>query len=106
MQKFTTFHEFYPFYLQEHSHPINRRLHFIGTTLLLLILIAALITRYWYGFILLPIVGYSFAWVGHFYIEKNKPATFKHPFYSLAGDFRMFYDILRGRIILKSDKHN
>ena len=96
---FQSFAEFYPFYLQEHGHPISRRLHFIGTSLVILLLavvIVGLLSPWW--LLALPVVGYGFAWVGHFFFEKNRPATFQHPFYSLAGDFVMYKDILTRRI--------
>ena len=94
----TSFREFWPFYLQEHSHPVNRRLHFCGTFLVHLVVIAALVTRHavWLG--ALPLIGYGFAWVGHFIVEKNRPATFTHPLWSLIGDFKMFYCMLLGRL--------
>ena len=95
---FANFHDFYRFYLSEHQHPVSRRLHFAGTTLVLIILIAAIVTGSWQLLWLLPIAGYGCAWIGHFFFEKNRPATFRHPFYSLLGDFVMFRDILRGRI--------
>ena len=95
---YASFREFYPYYLGEHQNPTCRRLHFAGTALLLLILVTTLLTERWALLILLPVVGYGFAWVGHFVFEKNRPATFRHPWYSLAGDFVMFADILRGRI--------
>lgn len=93
-----SFREFYAYYLGEHQNPTCRRLHFVGTALLVLILVTTLLTERWALLILLPVVGYGFAWVGHFVFEKNRPATFRHPWYSLAGDFVMFADILRGRI--------
>src|SRR5690606_14964103 len=96
---FASFADFYPFYLEEHGHPVNRRLHFIGTSLVLLILVSALVSGHFVYLWLLPLVGYGFAWVGHFFIEKNRPATFQHPFYSLMGDFVMFKDILIRRIV-------
>lgn len=95
---FQSFAEFYPFYLQEHGDPTCRRLHFIGTTLVLGTITWVLLTSNWWGLLLLPFIGYGFAWVGHFVFEKNRPATFKYPWYSLAGDFVMFKDILTGRI--------
>jgi hypothetical protein len=95
---FQSFAEFYPYYLQEHTNPTCRRLHFIGTLCLFAVLFGVLISGNWWGLLLLPVVGYGFAWVGHFFFEKNRPATFKHPWYSLAGDFVMFKDILTGRI--------
>ncbi len=98
MSRFENFREFYPFYLSEHSNRTSRRLHFVGSTLVLLILAAALLMRQPGWLLLVLVVGYGFAWVGHFFFEKNRPATFKYPFYSLMGDWKMFADILRGRI--------
>ena len=95
-----SFSEFYPFYLSEHANRTCRRLHFAGTSLVILIALAAVLSGR-YGLLwLLPVVGYGFAWVGHFYFEKNRPATFKYPFYSLMGDFVMYKDIWSGRIKL------
>ena len=89
--------EFYPFYLQEHSNSISRILHFIGTSLVILLVPAALLFHDLRLLILIPFVGYGFAWIGHFFFEKNKPATFKYPAYSLASDFLLFWDLLRGK---------
>ena len=96
--QYGTFRDFYPFYLTEHSRSGTRRLHFAGTSLVLLTLIYALATRRWALLWLMPLFGYGFAWVGHFFVERNRPATFQYPLYSLAGDFRMFADMLRGRV--------
>src|SRR3954466_54878 len=96
--QFHSFREFYPLYLGEHQNPTCRRLHFVGTSLLLLTLITALATRHWRLLWLGPVLGYGFAWVGHYAFEHNRPATFRHPWYSLAGDFVMFRDVLFGRI--------
>ena len=96
--RFASFRDFYPFYLGEHSDRTCRRLHFIGTGLVILTLVYAIVTATWSLLWLLPVVGYGFAWIGHFFFEKNRPATFKHPVYSLIGDFVMFRDILVGRI--------
>lgn len=96
--RFANFREFYPFYLGEHSNRTCRRLHFIGSCLVLLTLIGVVVTQRWWGLILIPLIGYGFAWIGHFFFEKNHPATFKYPFYSLMGDWVMFRDILVGRI--------
>jgi hypothetical protein len=98
--QYKSFADFYPFYLSEHNNRVSRRLHFCGTTLVLLTLLYAFATGQWLLLILLPLFGYSFAWVGHFLFEKNRPATFSHPFYSLRGDFTMFKDILTGKIPL------
>ncbi len=98
--RFARFADFYPYYLQEHRNPTCRRLHFVGSTLVLLCLGQLLATgaAVWGLYALLS--GYGFAWVGHFFFEKNRPATFKHPLYSLMGDWVMYADIWRGRIKL------
>lgn len=96
--RFESFADFYPYYLAEHSNRACRRLHFIGTALVILTLIMALVLDRYALLWLMPVLGYGFAWAGHFFFEKNRPATFKHPFYSLIGDFVMFRDILVGRI--------
>jgi hypothetical protein len=96
--RYTSFAAFYPFYLSEHSNRTCRRLHFVGTTLVLIVVVAALVARNPWLLLLAPVAGYGFAWAGHFVFEKNRPATFSHPFYSLAGDFVLFRDMLSGRI--------
>ena len=96
IRHFSSFDEFYPFYLEEHANRSSRRLHFIGTSLALLLFVYALATRRWALLILVPVVGYGFAWLGHSIFEKNRPTTFRHPLYSLMGDFRMWFDMLRG----------
>lgn len=95
---FQSFAEFYPYYLQEHRNRTCRRLHFAGTTLVLLLIGYSTLTASPALLLSLPVAGYGFAWVGHFYFEKNRPATFIHPFYSLLGDFVMYRDMLTGRI--------
>jgi hypothetical protein len=97
-ERFTSFRDFYPYYLSEHRNRTCRRLHFVGTFLVLCVAATALITLNAWLLLLAPVVGYGFAWVGHFVFEKNKPATFSHPFYSFAADFVLFRDILTGRI--------
>lgn len=97
-ERYQSFGSFYPFYLSEHRNSTCRRLHFAGTFLVLLTLVFVIGTRSWSHLWLLPVVGYGFAWVGHFFFEKNRPATFRYPLYSLMGDFRMFYEILTGRL--------
>ncbi len=97
-QQFTSFRDFYPFYLNEHQNTICRRLHFIGSSLVLLTLLYILVRREWLFLLLLPIIGYGFAWIGHFFFEKNKPATFVYPFYSFIGDWLMFKEIITGKI--------
>tara|TARA_R110002050_G_scaffold290260_1_gene443687 strand:- start:8674 stop:8997 length:324 start_codon:yes stop_codon:yes gene_type:complete len=95
--KYTSLKEFYPYYLTEHLHPVCRVLHFTGTSLLFVLLGVAFYLGNYALLWLLPVIGYSFAWVGHFFFEKNKPATFQYPFYSLASDFIMFWDLLIGK---------
>ena len=95
---FQSFGEFYPFYLSEHSDSTCRRLHFLGTGLVILTAFYAVITGQFLLLLLLPFLGYGFAWIGHFVFEKNRPATFKYPFYSLLGDFVMFRDMLLGKV--------
>ena len=97
-KKYQSFAEFYPFYLSEHADLTCRRLHFIGSSLVLVCLAYVVIAQQWLWLWALPVIGYGFAWVGHFFFEKNRPATFTYPFYSLLGDWVMFKDILIGRI--------
>ena len=73
-------------------------LHFIGSSVVLLLIFSAVLTRRWGLLLLVPLVGYGFAWVGHFYFEKNRPATFTYPLYSLAGDWVMFWQLLTRQI--------
>lgn len=96
--EFGSFGQFYPYYLSEHADRTCRRLHFVGTSLVIATGLGALLSGHYALLWLLPVLGYGFAWVGHFYFEKNRPATFKYPFYSLAGDFVMYKDILSGKI--------
>lgn len=102
-KKYKSLAEFYPFYLSEHRNLTSRRLHFIGTALFLMLLIYIVWTGKWSSFWLIPLVGYGFAWVGHFFFEKNKPATFQYPFFSFASDLIMFWDTLTGQINQKME---
>jgi hypothetical protein len=95
---YRTFREFYPDYLAEHRDPTCRRLHFVGTGLVIIVTLAAVVSGRWLWLLAVPVVGYGFAWMGHFLFEHNRPATFKHPLYSLAGDFVLFRDMLMRRI--------
>ncbi len=98
MKRFASFREFYPYYLAEHGHRTSRRLHFVGTCGVLGFIARAIVQRDARWLLGAPLCGYGFAWAGHFIFEKNRPATFRHPFYSLMGDWVMFKDILTGRI--------
>ena len=97
-ERFNSFAEFYPFYLQEHSNDTCRRLHYIGSPLVLSILGYSIANQQWALLWLVPLAGYGFAWVGHFVFEKNRPATFQYPLYSLLGDWVMLKDAFTGRI--------
>lgn len=97
MRRFDSFAEFWPYYLREHSVALNRRLHFAGTLAALLLLIAGLISHpAW--LLAVPPAGYGPAWAGHFFIERNRPATFTHPWWSLRGDFYMAWLMISGRL--------
>ncbi|KES23274.1 Mpo1-like protein [Pseudomonas sp. AAC] len=97
-ERFHSFAELYPFYLQEHSNPTCRRLHYVGSLLVLAILAYAIASSNLLWLIALPFAGYGFAWVGHFVFEKNRPATFKYPLWSFMGDWVMLRDAFTGRI--------
>ena len=97
-KKFTTFADFYLFYLSEHSNQTSRRLHFVGTSIGFILIVSAILTRTPMLILYGVLQGYVFAWVGHFFFEHNRPATFKYPFYSFAGDWRMWADVLTGKI--------
>ncbi len=102
-KKIASFKEFYPFYLSEHLHPICRWLHFLGTASVITLILLSIIntSNLW---IYAPLFGYSLAWIGHFVFEKNRPATFKYPIYSLGGDFLMFFHLLIGKEKFDSTK--
>ncbi len=96
--RFSSFAEFYPFYLGEHARPATRRLHFMGSALALFCLAALVLTGNVWWLVGALVSGYGFAWAAHLFVEKNRPATFRHPLYSLMGDWKMFWEILMGRI--------
>lgn len=95
---YRNFREFYPFYLSEHANRTSRRLHFTGTSIAAALLVAATITQSWWLIGVAVVQGYALAWIGHFFFEHNRPATFRHPFYSFVGDWAMYRDMLAGRI--------
>jgi hypothetical protein len=102
---FRTYAEFWPFYLREHARPATRAVHYFGTLAAIAVLVAAVVTRQWWWLIAVPFFGYGPAWVGHFFIEKNKPATFQAPVWSLLSDFRMCGLFLTGRLGHELMKH-
>ena len=99
-----TFEDFWPHYVHAHRNPVNRALHYVGTTAALGTVVTAAATLNPAWLLLTPIAGYGPAWVGHFVFEKNKPATFDHPLWSLRGDFKMYFLALRGRMQAEVDR--
>ncbi|HQZ83868.1 MAG TPA: DUF962 domain-containing protein [Pyrinomonadaceae bacterium] len=99
-----TYAEFWDFYVAEHSKPATRWLHFIGTTLGITLLVYFIATGRWYYFPLFFVVAYAFAWFAHFVVEKNRPATFKYPFWSLISDLKMIGLMLTGRMSAEADR--
>ncbi len=100
----TNYAEFWDFYVQEHSKPLTRALHFAGTTLGIALLIWFVSTGRWYYFPLFVVVGYAFAWFAHFVVEKNRPATFKYPLWSFISDFKMMWYMITGRMGREVDR--
>ncbi|HMD28053.1 MAG TPA: DUF962 domain-containing protein [Steroidobacteraceae bacterium] len=97
-ERYRSFGDFYPFYLSEHSNKVSRRLHFTGTSIAVALLITAAITQRWWLIAVALVQGYAFAWVGHYFFERNKPATFRYPAFSLMGDWRLWWEILTGKL--------
>jgi hypothetical protein len=95
---FRTFNDFWPFYLAEHSRPATRALHAAGTIACTILIVALIVGRKWMWLPLPFIIGYSAAWLGHFLIEHNRPATFQHPLWSFLGDYKMLALMLTGGI--------
>ena len=95
--RFASFREFYPYYLQQHANRTTRRLHVAGTLLALAVAVAVVASGHWGWLLAVPVAGYLPAWLGHWLFERNSPATFRHPLYSLRGDFTMCLEVLSGR---------
>ena len=94
--RFESFSAFYPYYIREHANRTCRRIHVVGSALVLVALVLGLTVSPWW-LLAMPLVGYGFAWVGHFFFEKNRPATFQYPLWSLMGDWRMFWETVSGK---------
>ena len=103
-REYRSFSEFWPFYLREHSKPRTRALQYAGTTLVVAIALSAVATGRWLWLLAIPVAGYGFAWLAHFTVEKNRPATFTYPLWSLAADFRMWWLWLTGRLARELEK--
>lgn len=97
-ERFRSFRDFWPHYLREHARPATRAFHYAGTSLVVLLAIGAVLTGSWWLLVAMPVAGYAFAWASHAAIERNRPATFTHPAWSLAADFRMWWLWLTGRL--------
>lgn len=97
-EKITSFPRFYEQYLREHQHPVSRLLHYIGSWIVLIVIAATIFSVSLSLLWSLPVIGYGFAWIGHFVFERNKPATFRQPFFSLASDWVMWWQITSGRL--------
>ena len=103
-QRFKTLNEFYPFYLSEHRNFGNRVLHFIGTGLIVLAILAAILFHELRFILIAPFIGYAFAWAGHYFFEKNKPAALRYPAFNIAGNFIFFWEILTGNRTFNANK--
>lgn len=103
-KQYKTLEEFYPFYLSQHTNTVSKVLHFVGTSLVISLIIGSFVTKDFRILLYVPLAGYSFAWVGHYFFEKNKPATFKYPIYSLICDFKMYFDLMFLKIPFSSSK--
>lgn len=103
-QKIQSFEEFWPLYVREHKLPTNRALHFIGSSLVLVVVGFMLYSGQYLLLLALPFVGYGFAWTGHFFVEKNRPASFSYPLWSLIADWKMWALTLVGRMGAEVDR--
>jgi len=95
---FSSFADFWPYYLSEHSKPATRLLHCVGTLIAIASAVSLIVVGKWWLFPLAVVPGYAFAWVGHFFVEKNRPATFTYPLWSFMGDWKMLALMLTGRL--------
>ena len=104
MERLKTFEEFWPFYVSQHSLPSTRALHFAGTTMVAAALVVAAVRLSPWWLLATLVLGYGPAWIGHFFFEKNRPATFTYPLWSLRGDLRMYGLMLSGRMAPEVDR--
>ena len=104
MREHETFRSFWPFYLREHARPATRNWHYVGSTLAILVLVVALVSQTWWMLVAVPVSGYFFAWISHAFVERNRPATFTYPLWSLIGDYRMYALFLTGKLDVELEK--
>lgn len=104
-KKIDNYGDFWPFYLHEHRKPLTRAMHYFGTATGLILLVAAFATQIWWLLLAALVAGYIFAWISHFAVEKNKPATFGYPVWSFLSDLRMFGTWLAGRMGSELERH-
>lgn len=104
-ERIKSYQDFWPVYVRFHSHPLNRAVHLLGTTAALSSLGAYLLTGRKRFLALAPVLGYGPAWIGHFLIEGNRPATFEYPLWSLRGDFEMVYRMINGTMAAEVERH-
>src|SRR5579871_4352260 len=102
--RYQSFEEFWPYYVGEHKDPLCRALHYVGTSLAIGTVATAVLTANPSWLLLTPVVGYGPAWIGHFFVEHNRPATFKYPLWSLRGDFRMLSLALKGKMAAEVER--
>ena len=103
--KLQTYAEFWPFYLREHAKPQTRAIHYVGTILAPLLFVWAIASQQWWWLLAVPFAGYGPAWTAHFFVEKNRPATFSYPAWSLISDYKMFGLFVSGRLGKELMKH-
>lgn len=96
--RFHSFGEFWPFYLREHAHPATRALHIAGTWVAMVTLMLGILLGRWWLLLITPVIGYGCAWISHLFIERNRPATFRYPIWSLCGDLRLAWLASLGRL--------
>ncbi|MCW8084518.1 DUF962 domain-containing protein [Sabulicella glaciei] len=103
--RFRSFAEFWPFYLREHARAATRAVHVVGTWVALAVLVVGIVNGPWWLVLLAPVIGYGCAWVSHFFIERNRPATFTYPTWSLLGDLRLAWLAATGRLGAELRRH-
>ncbi len=104
-KRYQRFSEFWPYYVSEHANPLTRQLHFWGTHNLLFWLLLAALRRSPKLFVFAVLSSYAFAWVGHFFVEHNRPATLRYPLLSALGDLQMYRQMWQGTMQGEVEKY-